>query len=743
MNGFFVYADSRSASIRLAALFLLLTVAAAATAAAISWTVAQLLFGADADTSLLVSGCAGIVSLFLICAGAVSGLRAAGKGAGALAGRLGALPLMEDDPLHGDLLRVAEETAIAAGIPVPMLFILPAPSINALTLGDSPSAAVLLVTRGALEQLDGEELRGLVAHELAHVFRGDNATNTRLAALLHGFLWPRALQHEWRRTHKGGSLAQNPVDALHAADSGRPAQKMLVDRSRRLRWPGFGSLVTLPLDVLLALAALAGMPWVRLAWFFVHVRREYVADTLAVRFTGDREGLGRVLRRIDGEAQTALPGRHAAAIEHFLFVPSRLRWSAARIDEHLAGRIRRLYGRRMPRIGVCGIPDRKPRIASLVQASAQVVCSPEGAAVPFCTEPSGAQTALRTDANRAESPSLASVSPESPGQPDAAPDCGVLAYRETVPGAPEYRLAGDGLSWFSSQVASGLGCADAGAARQLEVLVGCSRSASFDDGLAGRWLGLLAAGVAEFPAEQATRTAPGSDRLAVDHAGRWPGEAGSCPDPADAALGWILSPKGAPWRMPLFELLLARTRGWSIARRRTLLEHCRRAVASRARDNPSAWVYYTLAQHRLSLASTDFVQTQRTLVSRFDQSRALAILFAMASILAEASARNTRDALADAALLLTISPPAATPDRVSAIELTRSLEILAVLPAFSKPILLKVLGRLARSPQEPVYQAFLRAVAAAIDCPAPRRTGWRRVPARSTPSGKDRQPQLY
>ncbi len=728
--------DSRSASIRLAALFSLLAGSAAVAAAALSWIAARLLSGADAPAPILVSAGTGAIVLLLICAGAWNGWRSTRNGAQSIVHRLGALSLTEDDPVHGDLRRVAEETAIAAGIPAPMLYILPVPQINALTLGGSPSSAVLLVTRGALEQLGMEELRGLVAHELAHVFRGDNAADTRLAGLLHGFLGPRLLQHRLRQWFDGWPSA--PAGAAAVPEIGALPHEAGSCHGRRSPVRRLAQFAVLPPYLLLTLVARAGMPWVRLAWLFVPTRREVAADALAVRFTGDREGLGRVLRRIAGEAQIALPGGPAAAIEHFLFVPSRLRCSAVRIDAHLAYRIRRLYGRSMPRIGAAGpaAPDRRQCAASANPALARALpATGQSERLQAGNGRSGPGANEDHDGEVAFSAPTAGATAE----PEAGPDCSVLAYRETVPGAPEYQMSGDGLSWFSFQLAADLGSTDVRAARLLEVLVGCSRGPCFDDERAGRWLGLLASGVAETPAgpDAGAITAPGSPSGAGG--GSRSCEAGSLLDSPDAALGWILSSEGALWRMPLFELLLARTRGWSHARRRVLLEQCRRAVSQRARDNPLAWVYYTLAQHRLSLASPECARARRRLVSRFDQSRALATLFAMASILAEASARNTRDALADAAVLLTISPPAATPERVSAIELVRSLEILSMLPVFSKPILLKVLGRLARSQHEPDYQAFLRTVAAAIDCPAPRLGGRRRAAKPCRTSGGDDQ----
>src|SRR5690606_28923516 len=104
-------------------------------------------------------------------------------------------------------------------------------------------------------------------------------------------------------------------------------------------------------------------------------------------------------------------------------------------------------------------------------------------------------------------------------------------------------------------------------------------------------------------------------------------------------------------------------------------------------------------------------------------SQALAILFAMAAEIGETSARVTRDRLAETAALLRIPAPASTPDAVDAAQLTLALDVLETLPPLDKPLLLRMLERMARTPDDDDFAAFVRAVAAAIDCPVPRRMG--------------------
>src|SRR5690606_7189946 len=148
---------------------------------------------------------------------------------------------------------------------------------------------------------------------------------------------------------------------------------------------------------------------------------------------------------------------------------------------------------------------------------------------------------------------------------------------------------------------------------------------------------------------------------------------------------------------------------WSSAHRRELLDRCRRAVERDGRVDSSEWVYYTLARHRLLPASPGAQRARRATVSRLEQSRALAALVARAWAVGEALARVTRYALAAAAALLDVQPPAAMPDEVGTAELTRALDGLLALPPLSKPILLKSLRALARTPGDPNYEAFLRA----------------------------------
>ena len=87
---------------------------------------------------------------------------------------------VEDAPgLHG----MVEELAQRAGIPKPRVFLIDDPSPNAFATGRNPEKGVVAVTRGILELLDRRELRGVIAHELAHIRNRDILVATIAAAI--------------------------------------------------------------------------------------------------------------------------------------------------------------------------------------------------------------------------------------------------------------------------------------------------------------------------------------------------------------------------------------------------------------------------------------------------------------------------------------------------------------------------------------------------------------------------------
>jgi len=199
------------------------------------------------------------------------------KGGPAVAEMLGGrlVPQSTNDLQQRQLLNVVEEMSIAAGMPIPKVYLLEENSINAFAAGQSPANAVIGVTRGALTQLSREELQGVIAHEFSHIFNGDMRLNIRLIGVLHGILLV-------------GMIGYFIMRSLRFAG-----------RSRSKKG-GNGIVVILALGIGLMVIGYAGTffgQWIKAV---VSRQREYLADSSAVQFTRNRDSIAGALKKIGG-----------------------------------------------------------------------------------------------------------------------------------------------------------------------------------------------------------------------------------------------------------------------------------------------------------------------------------------------------------------------------------------------------------------------------------------------------------
>ncbi len=94
---------------------------------------------------------------------------------------VGAVPVSEVE--RPALYRLVRELAYSAHLPVPRLYVSPAAQPNILTVGYSARTAAVCCTEGLLRLLEPDELRAVLAHELAHVARRDVAVGSWSAGL--------------------------------------------------------------------------------------------------------------------------------------------------------------------------------------------------------------------------------------------------------------------------------------------------------------------------------------------------------------------------------------------------------------------------------------------------------------------------------------------------------------------------------------------------------------------------------
>jgi Zn-dependent protease with chaperone function len=191
------------------------------------------------------------------------------------------------------LLHVVEEMAIAAGVPVPPVYVLDEPGINAFAAGYAPGDAVVAVSQGCLVYLTRDELQGVVAHEFSHILNGDMRLNIRLIGVIFGIMVLAIIGRMLMFTGGG-------------------------QRSSSRRNDSRGGLMLLGMGVFAL--GLVGAFFGRLIMAAVSRQREYLADASAVQFTRNPDGIGGALKKIGGLKEGSRINNPSAAEAAHLFI---------------------------------------------------------------------------------------------------------------------------------------------------------------------------------------------------------------------------------------------------------------------------------------------------------------------------------------------------------------------------------------------------------------------------------------
>src|SRR5271157_2833541 len=211
-----------------------------------------------------------------------------------------------------ELYRLVRELSKAGRLPVPRLYLSPADQPNSFTVGRGPRTATICCTDGLLRVLDEAELRGVLAHELAHVSGRDILASSVSAGLATVITFPAGLARFARAGKSARTVAAGSGPA--AAGSARPGSVASGPGSVASGpGSGLGRLETLLMLVLGPVAVIV----VRLA---VTREREYRADASGALLSGDPVALASALRKIDaGTAELALvPDGPRTSVGHLM-----------------------------------------------------------------------------------------------------------------------------------------------------------------------------------------------------------------------------------------------------------------------------------------------------------------------------------------------------------------------------------------------------------------------------------------
>jgi heat shock protein HtpX len=163
---------------------------------------------------------------------------------------------------HAELFKITEELTLIASMTMPRLYIMKTPMPNAFATGRNEKHAIIAVTTGLLQQLNSSELRGVIAHELAHIKNKDMLIGS-IAATFAG-----AISYLAQLAYFGNLFSSSDNE----------------EDSNGL----FGGLIMLILAPIIS----------TLLHLAISRSREYLADESGAKLAGNPEGLANALEKI-------------------------------------------------------------------------------------------------------------------------------------------------------------------------------------------------------------------------------------------------------------------------------------------------------------------------------------------------------------------------------------------------------------------------------------------------------------
>ena len=182
-----------------------------------------------------------------------------------------ARPATKEEDLK--LVNILDALMVTSGLPAkPRLYVVEDAQPNAFATGRNPQNAVICVTTGLLEKLDYYELEGVIAHEMSHIKNYDIRLSC-IVSVMVGFIV--MISDMFSRALFWGGIRDNDSDS----DNRGNAILMVIGLVFLILSPIFGSLMQLALSR----------------------KREFLADSTAVEFTRNPEGLISALEKLEND----------------------------------------------------------------------------------------------------------------------------------------------------------------------------------------------------------------------------------------------------------------------------------------------------------------------------------------------------------------------------------------------------------------------------------------------------------
>lgn len=196
--------------------------------------------------------------------------------------------------LDPELFNVVDEMRIAAGIPMPKVYLIPESAMNAFATGRDPKHGVVAITTGLRSKLTRDELQGVIAHEIAHIRHFDIRFSLLMATMV-GLIVMACDIFLRMALHSGG---------------GR--------RSSNNKGGGGAAILLIVLAVLLSILAPILAKFIQMAY---SRQREYLADAGAVELTRNPHGLAGALAKLAGDDEPLVDTANRGTAHMFIVNP--------------------------------------------------------------------------------------------------------------------------------------------------------------------------------------------------------------------------------------------------------------------------------------------------------------------------------------------------------------------------------------------------------------------------------------